>query len=83
MNKTIKSLHGHEVMQMMLESDKDYTKESLVKDIKKKFGENTVFYTCSAENMNSEEIVEFLEMKGKFVSSDKGFKTDKEKICDH
>ena len=80
---TINSVHGHEVMKMMIESDEDYTKESLAENIKKKFGEKTVFYTCSAENMSAEQIVDFLEKKGKFINSEKGFTTDKEKICEH
>lgn len=80
---TINSVHGHEVMNMMVESDKTYTKESLADDIRKKFGEKTVFYTCSAENMSAEQIVDFLEKKGKFINSEKGFTTDKEKICNH
>jgi probable metal-binding protein len=76
-------VHGHEVMKMMVTSGKSYTKESLAKEIIKKFGAEARFYTCSAENMTADELIGFLEMRGKFVDTGKGFSTDPEKICDH
>ena len=80
MNKTI---HGHDVMQMMIDSDKTYTKESLEKIIIEKFGEDARFYTCSAENMTASEIIDFLDSRGKFEADGVEFKTDPDKICNH
>lgn len=77
------AIHGHAVMEMMIESGESYTKESLEKAIIDKFGEEARFFTCSAENMTAKEIIDFLESRGKFVPSDKGFSTDANKICDH
>ncbi|MCH7613267.1 MAG: YecH family protein [Candidatus Marinimicrobia bacterium] len=76
-------IHGHEVMEMMIKSRKSYTEETLRNEIIQQFGEDTRFYTCSAENMKAEEIIQFLSNKGKFILSDDGFNTDPSKICDH
>lgn len=76
-------IHGHEVMHMMVESDEAYTRESLRNSIEKKFGETTRFFTCSAENMTADELILFLEARGKFHPVDGGFTTDPEKICNH
>ena len=70
-------------MQMMVESGKFYTKETLKKAIVEKFGEDARFFTCSAEGMTAGEIIEFLEQRGKFLASDSGFSTDAGKICSH
>ena len=60
-------IHGHEVMKMMIASNKSYTKESLEQDVVEHFGVDARFYTCSAENMTAKEIVDFLESRGKFI----------------
>jgi probable metal-binding protein len=77
------SIHGHEVMQMMIASGKTYTKESLEAEIIQKFGPEARFHTCSAENMSASELVDFLNACDKFINSDEGFSTDPDKICDH
>ncbi len=81
------SIHGHEVMEMMMASEKGFTKSSLKKAIYQKFGEAARFHTCSAENMTADELIEFLEAREKFVDAgedaEQGFTTDPSKICDH
>lgn len=76
-------IHGHEVMEMMIASGKNYTKESLAGEIVEKFGADARFFTCSAENMTAGELVGFLKSRGKFVDTEDGFSTDPNKICDH
>lgn len=76
-------VHGHEVMDMMVESDEAYTRESLHAAIEGKFGVATRFFTCSAENMTADELISFLEARGKFHLISGGFTTDPEKICHH
>ena len=72
----MESIHGHEVMQMMVESGAAYTKDSLEAAIITKFGKDARFHTCSAQNLTPRELVEFLESREKFIDSDeeKGFK---------
>jgi probable metal-binding protein len=79
----MEQIHGHEVMQMMLQSGKAYTRASLLTDIVATFGSSSRFFTCSAENLTPEGIIDFLEAKGKFVSSESGFQTSPDLMCKH
>lgn len=76
-------VHGHEVMEMMVESGTAYTRESLRAAIVDRFGADTRFYTCSADSMTPDELITFLEARGKFVAAADGFTTDKSKLCSH
>ena len=77
------SIHGHEVMEMMITSGKSYTKKSLEDEITGKYGVEALFYTCSAENMTAKELVDFLGSRNKFIDGSEGFSTDPDQICDH
>lgn len=79
--KIMEQLHAHEVLHMM--KGNSYSESSLKKAIIEKFGEDQRFYTCSAENMDIDELIEFLKMKGKFMSTDEGFTVDITKVCNH
>jgi probable metal-binding protein len=76
-------VHGHDVMAMMIESGKVYTRASLRAAIIERFGAEARFYTCSAENMTPDDLIAFLRARGKFVEAAEGFKTDQGKMCDH
>jgi probable metal-binding protein len=76
-------IHGHEVMQMMLELDQSFTRESLRQAIQDRFGGEARFFTCSAENMTPDELIDFLAERGKFVERDRGFNTQADMICNH
>lgn len=77
------SIHGHEVLQMMITSGESYTVASLEAAIVTRFGAAARFHTCSAQNMSARELVDFLQRKGKFIPADSGFTTAAEKICRH
>lgn len=62
------SIHGHEVLQMMLASGESWTVASLEAAIRRRFGEEARFHTCSAENLSAAQLVAFLEKKGKFIA---------------
>ncbi|WP_028898181.1 YecH family metal-binding protein [Prevotella sp. HUN102] len=75
--------HGHDVLHMM-EGNSYTTKESLVKAIIEKFGPEETFHTCSVEGLSAEELVDFLEQRGKFMPSQEDeFTVDSSKICNH
>lgn len=57
--KKMKQLHAHEVLHMM--EGNSYSESSLRDAIIQKFGKDQRFYTCSAENMNVYELIEFLK----------------------
>lgn len=77
------SIHGHDVMEMMLEMKGGFTKEGLEIAIQERFGEDARFHTCSAENMTAAELITLLEKKGKFIQEGAGFNTSPDKICSH
>ena len=77
------SIHGHEVMHMMMESGASYTVASLRAAIEARFGPTARFHTCSAENMTAEELVAFLAARGKFVPVGEGFTTGPDRMCSH
>jgi len=76
-------VHGHEVMQMMLELDRSFTRDSLREAIYKRFGPHTRFFTCSAQDMTADQLIDFLEARGKFVGNSAGFNTAPDRICQH
>ena len=77
------SIHGHDVLNMMIESGERYTKESLVEAIHARFGEAARFHTCSASEMTAAELVAFMAARGKFIPAAVGFSTHESKICRH
>ena len=77
------SIHGHEVLQMMLASGESWTVASLEAAIRRRFGEEERFHTCSAENLSAAQLVAFLEKKGKLIVREEDFTTAENKICRH
>ena len=76
-------VHGHEVMRMMIASNETYTRQSLRQAIHDRFGTETRFHTCSADGMTAEELIDFLESKGKFLFQGSEFTTHADRMCDH
>ncbi|MEC5318514.1 YecH family metal-binding protein [Brenneria populi subsp. brevivirga] len=77
------SIHGHEVLQMMIDSGESFTTEQLIATIEKRFGDDARFHTCSAADMTAAELVGFLAERGKFIPLEAGFTTSAGKICRH
>jgi probable metal-binding protein len=77
------SIHGHEVMQMMLDMGGHFTHASLQAAIEEKFGADARFHTCSARDLTAVTLIEFLEAKGKFIPAADGFNTEEALICKH
>jgi len=74
-------VHGHEVMRMMMDDGRVYTKTTLRAAIAERFGEGARFYTCSAENMTADELVIFLKGRSKFIHEGEGFRTEPDRMC--
>lgn len=77
----MEQLHAHEVLHMM--QGHSYSEVSLKEAIINRFGAEQRFYACSAENMNVDELIEFLKGKGKFMPEMDGFTVDMSKVCNH
>jgi len=67
----------------MLENDNGWTRPALLQAINAKYGDSCRFHTCSAEDMSAEQLIDFLEARGKFVESGEVFNTQASKICNH
>ena len=79
----MEQIHGHEVIHMMLQSGRPYSRSTLLTDIIARFGPDARFYTCSASYLSAEGIIDFLQGKGKFVPCETGFQTSSELVCKH
>lgn len=77
------SVHGHEVMEMMLAHGGQFTCASLKQAMAERFGAEARFHTCSASKMDAEALIDFLAARGKFIDSAEGFQTHADKICNH
>lgn len=77
----MEQLHAHEVLHMM--EGNSYSEVSLKEAIINKFGAEQRFYACSADDMNVDELIEFLKYKGKFMPAEEGFTVDISKVCNH
>ena len=75
------SIHGHQVMEMMATSGKNYSKAELKSEIFFKFGENVRFHTCMGSDLTADDLIDFLASKGKFVESEQGISMPQEHLC--
>lgn len=75
------SIHGHEVLQMMISSDESYTVATLEAAIIARFGKEARFHTCSAENLSAAELVAFLQKKASLLPLMKGLIRTKVKFA--
>lgn len=77
------SIHGHEVLNMMIDSGESFSTASLITAIEQRFGAEARFHTCSQQDLTAAQLVDFLASRGKFIPSDNGFNTHSSKICQH
>ena len=64
-------------------SNQSYTTDSLKAAIIGQFGADARFHTCSAENMNADELIEFLAQRGKFTECAGSFSLKPDAKCQH
>ena len=79
----MESIHGHEVMHLIADSQQSLPKAGWIAEIGKKFGGDARFHTCSAHNMDAGELLEFLKARGKFVIDGDHLSLGADKICQH
>ena len=53
------SIHGHDVMHLMLELGGPFTRESLKEAIDARFGTDARFHTCSAEGLDAAGLIAY------------------------
>ena len=77
------SIHGHDVIDMIQQAGRAFSRAELVSAIGEKFGMDARFHTCSAEGLTAEGLVEFLASRGKFTGNASALSMDPSKICQH
>ena len=77
------SIHGHEILEMLLKSEEQYTQDTLLEAIKQKFGADALFHTCSQENMTATELLTFLKDRQKIITVENILTINKDRICNH
>ncbi|MCK6479920.1 MAG: YecH family protein [Planctomycetes bacterium] len=76
-------VHGHDVLTMMADAGRSYTRAELVAAIHERFGPEARFHTCSAEGMTAAQLVDFLESRRKFIEEGGKVRTERDRICGH
>lgn len=77
------SIHGHDVMRMMVEAGRPFTEAQLEEAIVQRFGKEARFHTCSASEMTPKELIGFLKVRSKFIVEDNRLSMAAENICAH
>lgn len=77
------SIHGHEVMEMMLARGGQFSEESLKSAMAARFGAQARYHTCSASGLDADGLIALLRTRGKFVEDEQGFQTRADRICHH
>lgn len=76
-------IHGHAVLQMMSDSGRTFSRESLIAAIGERFGEQARFYICSGGGMDAATLVDTLTAKGKFAGTPDAFVFNPATRCNH
>jgi probable metal-binding protein len=76
------SVHGHEVLHLVLDAPQPPTLEALEAQVRARFGADARFHTCSASGLTFAELIDFLQLRGKLVPSGGGVVADRGQICD-
>lgn len=83
MTTQTESIHGHEVMHLLLEKG-PLTRSVLAAEVATKYGADALFHTCSASEMKLEQLLEFLLSRSKISEGPAGLAMKgAEHICDH
>lgn len=76
-------IHAHDVLDLMSQSGRQFTRASLIALIGERYGPDARFHTCSAAGMTATELVEFLARRGKFAGTEEGFILNPQRVCNH
>ena len=76
-------IHGHTVLNILLDSEKPLSRSQLEAIVESKFGHDVCFYTCSQQQLTLTELLEFLLSKKKVVEQEAGLTANPDRICHH
>lgn len=79
----MQQVHGHELINLIIEQDKPMSLDDIKEMAENKIGKNAAYYTCSAESMNTDEMISFLLDRSKLVKKGDAYVIDTGEVCDH
>ncbi|MGL4448610.1 YecH family metal-binding protein [Shewanella sp.] len=77
------SVHGHEVIALMVAQGSPILQQELIALMANKFGECAHYHTCSAEGLSAVALIELLLNKGKFQVTPQGITVVAGRKCQH
>ncbi|MDH0449194.1 MULTISPECIES: YecH family metal-binding protein [Shewanella] len=77
------SVHGHDVMALMVAQENPLLKPEFIALMAQTFGDNARYHTCSADNLKAEELISLLIRKGKMLESAQGLTLVAGRQCNH
>lgn len=83
LSSMITEFHGRNVSAMMTAANQPFWRESLKAASIGKFGADAPFYTCSAQGVDADGIIDFLAGRGKFLENVTGLAINPHKVCKH
>lgn len=66
------SIHGHQVIDIVANSEKSFTISTLKTEVAEQFGQQCLFHTCMDSELSADQLINFLVSKGKFVETETG-----------
>ncbi|WP_037458403.1 YecH family metal-binding protein [Shewanella sp. HN-41] len=77
------SVHGHDVMALMVAQGSPILKHELITLMAQKFGGSARYHTCSAENLTAIELISLLTSKEKLQETELGMAFVAGRQCHH
>lgn len=77
------NIHGHEIIELVKRNPDGLNMAQLTEAVAKQFGGMPRFYTCQAENLTLDELLEFLHAGHKIRISGDSVYPGKSPACQH
>jgi probable metal-binding protein len=74
-------VHGHEVLRLLHAAEAPLTRTQLAAEVRRRFGADARFRTCSAGGMTLDELLAFLVARGKVVEREGVLAADISQMC--
>ncbi|MBM3494294.1 MAG: DUF2492 family protein [Armatimonadetes bacterium] len=76
-------VHGHAILEMLLAAQQPMTRETLAQAADEEFGPDARYHTCSAEEMQMDDLLRFLLDRRKVTEHNGYLTAHREEMCDH
>lgn len=81
METQTRSVHGHEVIGLLHRAWPPLTMADLEAQVRRKFGANVTFHTCSMQGLSLRQLVTFLIEMGKVTDQGGRLRVDMSQVC--